>query len=72
MIGGRSANISITRQPRSASLIDRKAKPLRACPWSYKSDHSNAPSKADEIDLLTDAGEQGWELVTIVANGIAC
>jgi len=40
--------------------------------WEYrKIDLNNPPRRADDIDLLDDAGEQGWELVAIVANRIA-
>ena len=40
--------------------------------WQYKKyDLNDLPRKANEIDLLCDAGEQGWELVTITTNSIA-
>jgi hypothetical protein len=29
------------------------------------------PRKTDEIDLLNEVGEEGWELVGITANNIA-
>ena len=40
--------------------------------WEYQkillNDH---PRKGDEVDLLSAAGEEGWELVAIAANNIA-
>jgi hypothetical protein len=35
--------------------------------WEYRTIHLNA---TDEIDLLNDAGEEGWELVAIAANNV--
>jgi hypothetical protein len=29
------------------------------------------PRKTDDIDVLNDAGEEGWELIAITANNIA-
>jgi hypothetical protein len=40
--------------------------------WEYTTvDLSKLPPRTDEIDLLNDAGEGGWELVTITINGVA-
>ena len=40
--------------------------------WEYKKIALNeAPSKGDDIDLLCDAGEDGWELVAVLPNGVA-
>jgi hypothetical protein len=40
--------------------------------WQYRTIHLNdLPRKTDEIDLLNDAGEEGWELVVIAANNVA-
>jgi hypothetical protein len=40
--------------------------------WEYKKIALNeAPRRGDEIDLLCDAGEEGWELVTILPNDVA-
>jgi hypothetical protein len=40
--------------------------------WEYrKLALSPLPRKTDEIDLLCDAGEDGWILVTILPNNIA-
>jgi hypothetical protein len=40
--------------------------------WEYTTvDLSKLSPRTSEIDLLNDAGEQGWELVTIVINGVA-
>ena len=60
MIGDAAANVSIAAALRSASLIAiaRAKNHLEhvMVRWEYcKIDLNNAPSKADEIDLLTDA-----------------
>jgi hypothetical protein len=40
--------------------------------WEYKKLVLNeAPRRGDEIDLLCDAGEEGWELVAVQPNGVA-
>jgi hypothetical protein len=40
--------------------------------WEYKKIALNdVPRKSDDIELLCDAGEDGWELVTITPNNIA-
>ena len=40
--------------------------------WEYKRINLNeAPRRSDELDLLCDAGEDGWELVTVLPNNIA-
>ena len=40
--------------------------------WEYKKVAlDEAARKRDDIDLLCGAGEQGWELVAILANNIA-
>ena len=40
--------------------------------WEYrKIDLNDLPRQRDEIDLLNDAGEDGWWLVTITANNVA-
>lgn len=40
--------------------------------WEYrKIDLSQLPRKIDDIDVLCDAGEEGWELVAILANNVA-
>jgi hypothetical protein len=40
--------------------------------WQYLSiDLANLPPRADELDLLEEAGEVGWELVIITPNNIA-
>jgi hypothetical protein len=40
--------------------------------WEYCMIHlSDLPRKIDEIDLLNDVGEGGWELVAITTNNIA-
>ena len=40
--------------------------------WDYKKIRLNeAPRKQDDVDVLWDAGEEGWELVQILPNGIA-
>jgi hypothetical protein len=32
---------------------------------------ADLPVRTDEIDLLDEAGEQGWELIAIMSNKIA-
>ena len=40
--------------------------------WEYtKIDLNDLPSKASVIDVLNDAGKDGWELVLITSNNIA-
>jgi hypothetical protein len=40
--------------------------------WDYRKINLNdVPRKTEDVDLLNDAGEQGWELVSITANNIA-
>jgi DNA-binding protein H-NS len=40
--------------------------------WEYKKIVlSEATRELDDVDVLCDAGEEGWELVAILANGIA-
>jgi len=40
--------------------------------WEYrKIDLNQLPRKTDDIDLLCDAGDEGWELVAILANNVA-
>jgi hypothetical protein len=40
--------------------------------WQYRTINlCDLPRGADEIDLLNDAGEEGWQLVGITANNIA-
>jgi hypothetical protein len=40
--------------------------------WEYqKIDLSKIPAKIEDIDLLNDAGRDGWELVATTANHIA-
>jgi hypothetical protein len=40
--------------------------------WNYRKINLNdVPRKTDDIDVLTDAGEQGWELIAITPHNIA-
>jgi hypothetical protein len=40
--------------------------------WDYRKLALNeAPRGRDEIDLLRDAGEEGWELVAVLPNCVA-
>jgi DNA-binding protein H-NS len=40
--------------------------------WEYRKINLNdQPRRSDEIDALCGAGEQGWELVTILPNNLA-
>jgi hypothetical protein len=36
-----------------------------------KGDLNDLPRKTEDIDLLNHAGAEGWEVVTIMSNGIA-
>jgi hypothetical protein len=40
--------------------------------WEYcKLNLTELPRKTDDIELLSDAGRSGWELVSIAANNVA-
>jgi hypothetical protein len=40
--------------------------------WEYLTiDHAYLPARTGEVDLLNDAGGQGWELITIMSNHVA-
>ena len=40
--------------------------------WEYRKINLNeVPRRSDELDVLDDAGEEGWELVTILPNNVA-
>jgi len=40
--------------------------------WEYtKIALNEVPRRGDDIDLLRDAGEEGWELVAILENNVA-
>ena len=40
--------------------------------WEYLTiDLNDLPRKTEGVDVLNDAGEDGWELVTITPNQIA-
>ena len=40
--------------------------------WEYrKIDLNQVPRKTDEVDVLCDAGDEGWELVAILQNNVA-
>ena len=40
--------------------------------WEYsKIDLSRINPRSDDIELLNDAGQDGWELLTIAPNNIA-
>jgi hypothetical protein len=40
--------------------------------WEYrKIDLSGINPRSDDVELLNDAGQDGWELLTITANNIA-
>ena len=40
--------------------------------WEYKKIALNEASrKRDDVDLLCDAGNEGWELVAVLLNGVA-
>jgi hypothetical protein len=40
--------------------------------WEYeKIDLNDTPRKSNEIDVLNDAGQDGWELVSLTPNNMA-
>ena len=40
--------------------------------WEYlRLDLNDAPRRGDGIDVLSRAGSEGWELVTVTGNGVA-
>jgi hypothetical protein len=40
--------------------------------WEYRTlDLNDLPRKTEVVDVLNNAGENGWELVTITPNQIA-
>jgi hypothetical protein len=40
--------------------------------WEYRKINLNdLPRRTEDIDVLTDVGEEGWELVIISVNSIA-
>ena len=40
--------------------------------WEYRRILLNdLPPRTDDLDLLSEAGSQGWELVTILTNNVA-
>jgi len=40
--------------------------------WQYRTIYLNdAPKGSNEINVLNDAGGEGWELIAITANNIA-
>jgi DNA-binding protein H-NS len=40
--------------------------------WEYKKIALNdLPRKRDDVDVLNDAGDEGWELVAILPNNVA-
>jgi hypothetical protein len=51
-------------------LIDSKE--TQMVRWEYLTiDLAYLPARTDEIDLLNEAGEQGWELIAIMSNHVA-
>jgi hypothetical protein len=40
--------------------------------WEYRKINLNdVPRKTDDVDLLNDVGEQGWEMFGVTANNVA-
>jgi hypothetical protein len=40
--------------------------------WEYhKIDLNDVPSKSEDVDLLNNAGRDGWELIEITSNNFA-
>jgi anti-sigma regulatory factor (Ser/Thr protein kinase) len=59
--------------PNFVSTLDSQERNRTAMPqWDYRKINLNdVPRKSDDIDLLLDAGRDGWELVGITANNVA-
>jgi hypothetical protein len=56
--------------PDFAALKAGLAKPMPQ--WEYRKINLNdVPRRSDDIDLLLDAGHDGWELVVVTANNVA-
>ena len=39
--------------------------------WEYRKNLNDHGRRGDDIELLCDAGEAGWELVTVTPNSVA-
>jgi DNA-binding protein H-NS len=53
-------------------LGERDGRSEQVRTWEYKKIALNEASReGEDIDVLCDAGEQGWELVAITANNVA-
>ena len=51
-----------------AEIVFERAMPQ----WDYhKINLNDLPRRKEDIDLLTDAGEEGWELIAITPNNFA-
>jgi hypothetical protein len=63
---GRNEALKVQEEPHSLTFL-----PLPQ--WSYRNINLNdLPRRTEDIDVLTDAGDEGWELITITPNNIAC
>lgn len=57
--------------PRSSGATNLET-PTKMQQWEYrKIELSGAPLRMTDVDLLSDAGRHGWELVAISGNNIA-
>ncbi len=60
----------LARGRHSGARITEETAPVAE--WEYSRINLNeVPRRTDDIDLLNDAGKEGWELVTITTNNIA-
>jgi hypothetical protein len=53
-------------------LSEARFKERQMPEWEYiKIDLNDLPRRTESIDLLNDAGKDGWELVALTSNNIA-
>lgn len=62
----------IKAQPAPDTMLHISLQECSMPRWEYRTlDLNDVPRKQHAVDLLSDAGEDGWELVHITANNVA-